>query len=171
MCKVEVDVIVVSVVQGNMLLLEKLIRQVWSDVLLLFIVILCKFDLDVVLNFGWLIVEKLLIDDVSLKLCGQGGVISFDDMCGGLYNGCFNVKVNFDVCQDSVVLIVIKYIVNVLVECLFEVQGKKLLVKGLFDFDVDICISGNSEKFWIDYFNGNVCFSLINGVLFDVNLE
>ena len=123
------------------------------------------------LNFGRLTVEKLPIDDASLKLRGQGGVISLDDMRGGLYNGRFNAKANLDVRQDSAVLTATKHIANVPVERLLEAQGKKPPVKGLLDLDADIRTSGNSEKSWIDHLNGNARFSLINGVLPDANLE
>ena len=123
------------------------------------------------LNFGRLTVEKLPIDDASLKLRGQGGVISLDDMRGGLYNGRFNAKANLDVRQDSAVLTATKHIANVPVERLLEAQGKKPPVKGLLDLDADIRTSGNSEKSWIDHLNGSARFSLINGVLLDANLE
>ncbi len=146
-------------------------RQAWSDAPLLPIATLRKLDLDVALNFGRLTVEKLPIDDASLKLRGQGGVISLDDMRGGLYNGRFNAKANLDVRQDSAVLTATKHIANVPVERLLEAQGKKPPVKGLLDLDADIRTSGNSEKSWIDHLNGNARFSLINGVLPDANLE
>ncbi|MBH9403554.1 AsmA family protein [Pseudomonas aeruginosa] len=169
--KAEGDATVASAAQGNTPLPEKPTRQAWSDAPLLPIATLRKLDLDVALNFGRLTVEKLPIDDASLKLRGQGGVISLDDMRGGLYNGRFNAKANLDVRQDSAVLTATKHIANVPVERLLEAQGKKPPVKGLLDLDADIRTSGNSEKSWIDHLNGNARFSLINGVLPDANLE
>ncbi len=169
--KAEVDATVASAAQGNTPLPEKPTRQAWSDAPLLPMATLRKLDLDVALNFGRLTVEKLPIDDASLKLRGQGGVISLDDMRGGLYNGRFNAKANLDVRQDSAVLTATKHIANVPVERLLEAQGKKPPVKGLLDLDADIRTSGNSEKSWIDHLNGSARFSLINGVLLDANLE
>lgn len=110
--KAEVDATVASAAQGNTPLPEKPTRQAWSDAPLLPIATLRKLDLDVALNFGRLTVEKLPIDDASLKLRGQGGVISLDDMRGGLYNGRFNAKANLDVRQDSAVLTATKHIAN-----------------------------------------------------------
>ena len=85
------------------------------------------------LSFGRLTVEKLPIDDASLKLRGQGGVISLDDMRGGGPTAAFNAKANLDVRQDSAVLTATKHIANVPVERLLEAQGKKPPVKGCSD--------------------------------------
>ena len=93
-----------SAAQGNTPLPEKPTRQAWSDAAAAHMATLRKLDLDVALNFSRLTVEKLPIDDASLKAAWSGGVISLDDMRGGLYNGRFNAKANLDVRQDSAVL-------------------------------------------------------------------
>lgn len=169
--KSEVDATVASATQGDSPLPNQPTQQAWSDAPVLPIARLRALDLDIGLNLGQLTLDKLPINDASLKLRGQGGLLNLEDLRGELYDGKFNAKASLDVRQDVPLLKAQKHIADVPVERLLESQGQKPPVKGLLDLDADISTQGNSQKAWIDNLNGTARFVLTQGVLLNANLE
>lgn len=169
--KSEVEATAASASKGNSPLPNAPTQQAWSDAPALPLVRLRALDLDVGLNLGQLTLDKLPIDNAVLKLHGQNGQLSLDDLRGELYDGRFNAKASLDVRQDVPLLAVQKHIAGVPVEKLLEAQGQKPPVTGLLDLDADLTTQGNSQKAWVDNLNGSAHFALNKGVLLNANLE
>ncbi len=170
--KAEVDATVASATgKGDSPLPNAPTQQAWSDAPLLPLAKLRTLDLDLNLNLGQLTLDKLPIENAVLKLRGQNGQFSLDDMRGELYDGRFNAKASLDVRQDVALLAAQKHIEGVPVEKLLQAQGQKPPVTGLLNLDADITTQGNSQKAWIDNLNGKANFKLSKGVLLNANLE
>ncbi|MCP8467359.1 AsmA family protein [Pseudomonas sp. ZM23] len=169
--KAEVETTTQNAIKGDTPLPNSPTQQAWSDAPVLPIARLRALDLDIGLSLGQLTIDKLPINDASLKLRGQGGLLSLDDLRGELYDGKFNAKASLDVRQDIPLLKAQKHIADVPVERLLESQDQKPPVKGLLDLDADITTQGNSQKAWIDNLNGTARFVMTQGVLLNANLE
>ncbi len=169
--KAEVEATTSNAIQGDTPLPNAPTQQAWSDAPMLPVAKLRSLDLDVALQLGQLSLDKLPIENASLKLHGQDGLLNLDDMRGELYDGKFNATASLDVRQDVPLLKAQKHIADVPVDRLLESQGQKPPVKGLLDLDADITTQGLSQKAWIDNLNGTAHFVLTQGVLLNANLE
>lgn len=170
--KAEVDATLASATtKGDSPLPNAPTQQAWSDTPLLPLARLRGLDLDIALNLGQLTLDKLPIENAVLKLHGQNGQLSLDEMRGELYDGRFNAKASLDVRQDVPLLSAQKHIAGVPIERILEAQGQKPPVTGLLDLDADLTTQGNSQKAWIDNLNGNARFDISKGVLLNANLE
>ncbi|MCY1283508.1 AsmA family protein [compost metagenome] len=146
-------------------------QQAWSDAPLLPVDKLRTLDLELDLALGQLVLDKLPVDNASLKAQGKGGLLTLQDLRGELYNGTFNAQASLDARQPVPLLSARKHISGVPVEKLIESQGQKSPLTGRLDLNSDIRTSGNSQKAWIEALNGTTSFVLNNGVLLDANLE
>ncbi|SDL28479.1 AsmA family protein [Pseudomonas indica] len=146
-------------------------QQAWSEEPVLPLEQLRKLDIEATLSLAQLTLNKLPIENATLKTKGKGGLLNLEDMRGNLYNGTFEAKGQLDVRQQVPQLSAQKRVARIPVEKLIQAQGEKPPVKGLLDMTADIKTSGNSQKAWVDTLNGNANFVLNDGVLVDANLE
>ena len=58
-----------------------------------------KVDLEATLNLGQFTVDKLPMDDVSLKANGKAGLLTLEDLRGGLFGGSFQANAQIDARQ------------------------------------------------------------------------
>ncbi|WP_334180922.1 AsmA family protein [Pseudomonas nitroreducens] len=169
--KAEVEATTSNAIQGDTPLPNAPTQQAWSDAPMLPVAKLRALDLDVALQLGQLTLDKLPIENANLKLHGNDGLLTLDDMRGELFDGKFNATASLDVRQDVPLLKAQKHIADVPVDRLLESQGQKPPVKGLLDLDANITTQGLSQKAWIDNLNGTAHFVLTQGVLLNANLE
>ncbi|AOE87944.1 AsmA family protein [Pseudomonas sp. TCU-HL1] len=167
----EVKPAVAAASQGNTPLPNAPTQAAWSEAPMLPVDQLRKVDLEAALNFGQFTVDKLPMDDVSLKANGKGGLLTLEDLRGDLFGGSFQASAQIDARPAVPLLKAQKRISNVPVEKLLQTQEQKPPVRGLLDMSADITSSGNSQKAWIDGLNGTASFVLNNGALLDANLE
>ncbi|AYF89616.1 AsmA family protein [Pseudomonas sp. DY-1] len=167
----EVKPAVAAASQGNTPLPNAPTQAAWSENPVLPVDQLRKVDLEATLNFGQLTVDKLPMDDVSLKANGKGGLLTLEDLRGGLFGGSFVANAQIDARPAVPLLKAQKRINNVPVEKLLQAQDQKPPVRGLLDLNTNITSSGNSQKAWIDGLNGTASFALNDGALLDANLE
>ncbi len=146
-------------------------QQAWSEQPVLPIDQLRKLNADVNIGLGLLTVDKLPIENASIKANGKDGLLTLETVRGELYNGNFNASASLDVRPAVPLLKVQKRISRIPVEKLLKTQQEKPPVRGLLDLNADISTSGNSEKAWIEGLNGNASFALSDGALIDANLE
>ncbi|WP_044873055.1 AsmA family protein [Pseudomonas sp. LFM046] len=169
--KAEVKATVASASQGNTPLPNAPTQAAWSEAPVLPVDQLRKVDLEATLNVGELTIDKLPMDDFSLKANGKGGLLTLEDLRGGLFGGSFQANAQLDARSAVPLLKGQKRISNVPVEKLLQTQEQKPPVRGLLDMTADISSSGNSQKAWIDGLNGTASFVLNDGALLDANLE
>lgn len=156
---------------GNSPLPEAPTKGAWSTARLLPVERLGKLDVNADLSFGQLTLDKLPIQNASLKANGQGGLLQLESLRGELYNGSFEASGNLDVRQPTPLLGLRTKINRVPVERILESQGQNPPVKGLVTLDSNLTSSGNSQKALIDSLNGSASFVINNGVLLNANLE
>ncbi|MGF6692077.1 AsmA protein [Metapseudomonas resinovorans] len=167
----EVKPAVAAASQGTTPLPNAPTQAAWSEAPILPMDQLRKVDLQATLNLGQFTVDKLPLDDVSLKANGKGGLLTLEDLRGGLLGGSFQASAQIDARPAVPLLKAQKRISNVPVEKLLQAQEQKPPVRGLLDMTADITSSGNSQKAWIDGLNGTASFALNDGALLDANLE
>ncbi|UVE18197.1 AsmA family protein [Pseudomonas sp. LS44] len=146
-------------------------QQAWSGAPIVPVERLRTLDVELDMALGQLTLDKLPIDNASLKLTSKDGLLTLQDLRGELYNGNFNAQASLDVRQPTPLLTAKKRISQVPVEKLVESQGQKSPLTGRLDLVTDITASGNSQKAWIDSLNGTASFTLSDGVLVNANLE
>ena len=146
-------------------------KEAWSNERLLPVERLSKLDVDADLTFGQLILDKLPIQNATLKASGQAGLLTLTSLRGDLYQGNFDAKGTLDVRQQAPVMNVQTQISRVPVEKILESQGKTPPVKGLVTLNSTLTGTGNSQKALIETLNGNASFVINNGVLLNANLE
>lgn len=146
-------------------------QQAWSETPVLPIDRLRKLDLQLNLSLGQLTLDKLPIENASLKAHGKDGLLTLENLRGELYNGNFAVNATLDVRPAIPLLSAQKRLSRIPVEQLLKSQGQKPPLKGLLDLNTDISTSGNSQKAWVEGLNGTASFALSDGVLLDANLE
>jgi len=156
---------------GTTPLPDKPTKGAWSTERLLPVERLAKLDVDADLSFGQLTLDKLPIQNATLKATGQGGLLTLQDLRGELYNGNFNAKGTLDVRQPVPALSIQTSISRVPAEKILESQGKNPPVKGLVTLNSNLTGNGNSQKALIETLNGNASFVINNGVLLNANLE
>ncbi|WP_271409634.1 AsmA family protein [Pseudomonas sp. Q1-7] len=167
----EVKTTVASAAQGTTPLPSAPTQAAWSEAPVLPVDQLRKVDLEATLNLGQFTVDKLPLENVSLKANGKGGLLTLEDLRGGLFGGSFQASAQIDARPAVPLLKGKKRINNVPVEKLLQAQEQKPPVRGLLDLSADISSSGNSQKAWIDGLNGTASFALNDGALLDANLE
>ncbi|MNF37178.1 putative assembly protein [compost metagenome] len=167
----EVKTTVAAASQGNTPLPNAPTQAAWSEAPVLPVDQLRKVDLEAALNIGQLTVDKLPMTDFSLKANGKGGLLTLEDMRGGLFGGNYQASAQIDARPAVPLLKAQKRISNVPVEQLLKALEQKPPVRGLLDMNADITTSGNSQKAWVDGLNGTSSFLLNDGALLDANLE
>ncbi|WP_397450968.1 AsmA family protein [Pseudomonas sp. NA-150] len=143
----------------------------WSETRLLPLERLRKIDVEADLSFGQLTLEKLPIQNASLKTQGFEGQINLETLRGDLYNGSFEAKGSLDVRPDVPLMSVQTVITKVPVERFIQSKNPTPPIKGLLTLHSDVTGKGNSEKALIDSLNGTTNFVLNDGVLVNANLE
>jgi AsmA protein len=146
-------------------------KDAWSNERLLPVERLSKLDVDADLTFGQLTLEKLPIQNATLKANGQGGLLTLANLRGDLYAGNFEASGTLDVRQPVPALNLQTKISRVPVEKILESQGKNPPVKGLVTLNSNVTGNGNSQKALIETLNGTTSFVINNGVLLNANLE
>lgn len=146
-------------------------QHAWSDVAILPLEPLRQLDLQLELALARLTLDKLPIDNASLKAKAKGGLLNLQELRGGLYNGSFKSSGTFDLRTPIALLNLQAGISGVPVEKLLEHQGEKSPVTGSLELNADLRTSGNSQKAWVEGLGGNASFALKHGVLLDANLE
>ncbi|MCY1348165.1 AsmA family protein [compost metagenome] len=167
----EVKTTVAAATQGNTPLPNAPTQAAWSEAPVLPVDQLRKVDLEAALNIGQFTVDKLPMTDFSLKANGKGGLLTLEDLRGGLFGGSFQANAQIDARPAVPLLKAQKRISKVPVEQLLKAQEQKPPVRGLLDLNADITTSGNSQKAWVDGLNGTSSFVLNDGALLDANLE
>ncbi|EXF44610.1 AsmA family protein [Pseudomonas sp. BAY1663] len=114
---------------------------------------------------------KLPFDGFNLKARARDGLLSLQELRGGLYGGRLDTSASLDARPALAQLSVQNRLTGVPAERLLESQGEEVVVKGLLNLDGDLRTQGNSQKAWVDNLNGKVGFIVDNGVLVDANLE
>jgi AsmA protein len=144
----------------------------WSNDRLLPIERLRQLELSADLSFGQLTLNKWPIDNATLKVQGQGGLLTLQDLSGGLYNGTFDTKGTLDVRPATPLLSLQTKVNRVPVEHFIKGHGDNPPpVKGLLTLESNLTGNGNSQKALVDSLNGTASFVLNNGVLVNANLE
>ncbi|MDO8709466.1 MAG: AsmA family protein [Pseudomonas sp.] len=146
-------------------------KTAWSTERLLPVERLRKLDVQADLTFGQLTLDKLPIQNATLKAAGQGGLLTLEELRGDLYGGNFEAKGTLDVRPEVPALNMQTRITKVPVEKILESQGKNPPVKGLVTLNSALTGSGNSQQALIETLNGNASFVINNGVLLNANLE
>ena len=146
-------------------------RGAWSDDRLLPVDRLKALDLQADLSLGQLTLDKLPIQNATLKAQGQGGLLTLESLSGGLYNGTVSSKGTLDV-RPAVPLLALQTRINrVPVEHFIKTQNPNPPLTGLLTLDSNLNGSGNSQKALVETLNGTASFALDNGVLVNANLE
>ncbi|EIK96800.1 AsmA family protein [Pseudomonas sp. M47T1] len=144
----------------------------WSNDTLLPVERLRKLDLQADLSFGQLTLNQWPIDNASLKAQGQNGLITLENLSGGLYDGSFSTKGTLDVRPDKPLVALQTQLNKVPVEHFIKGKnGNPPPVRGLMTLNSNLTGTGNSQKALIDSLNGPANFVLNDGVLVNANLE
>ncbi len=146
-------------------------QQAWSDAPVLPLDRLRTLDAEIGLAVGSLTAMKLPFDGFNLKARARDGLLSLQELRGGLYGGRLDTSASLDARPALAQLSVQNRLTGVPAERLLESQGEEVVVKGLLNLDGDLRTQGNSQKAWVDNLNGKVGFIVDNGVLVDANLE
>ncbi len=146
-------------------------QQAWSSTPMLPLDTLRKLDVQADLGIGQLTIDKLPLENASLKATAKAGLLSLQELRGELYGGEFNATSQLDARPAVPLLTARKQLKRIPVEKLIEAQGEKAPLRGKLDLSADVRTQGNSQKAWVDALTGKANFSLSDGVLVDANLE
>ncbi|HBS80764.1 MAG TPA: AsmA family protein, partial [Pseudomonas sp.] len=114
---------------------------------------------------------KLPVDSFALKARTAGGLLTLEQLRGGLYNGRVEASASLDVRPQVPLITAQTRLARVPIEGLLQSRGEEVVIKGLLNMDSDIRTQGNSQQAWIDNLNGKIGFIIDNGILVDANLE
>ncbi|WP_417787658.1 AsmA family protein [Stutzerimonas xanthomarina] len=156
---------------GTTPLPDKPTQQAWSSASVLPISALRSLDTRVSLNIDSFIAMKLPVDNFTLKARTAGGMLTLEQLRGGLYNGRIEASASLDVRPQVPLITAQTRLARVPIEGLLQSQGEQVVIKGLINLDSDISTQGNSQQAWIDNLNGKIGFIIDNGILVDANLE
>ncbi len=156
---------------GTTPLPDKPTQQAWSSASVLPISALRSLDTRVSLNIDSLIAMKLPVDNFALKARTAGGMLTLEQLRGGLYNGRLEASASLDVRPQVPLITAQTRLARVPIEGLLKSQGEQVVIKGLVNLDSDLRTQGNSQQAWIDNLNGKIGFIIDNGILVDANLE
>ncbi|MGB4076047.1 AsmA family protein [Pseudomonas sp.] len=146
-------------------------QQAWSSREALPVEALRKLDLQLDLSLTQLTVQQQAASNVSLKASSQNGLLTLQELRGGLDNGSFEATASIDVRPTVPLLRVQKTLTRIPVEPFLKKPEQASPIKGLLDLKADLSTSGNSQQAWVDGLNGSASFALEDGVLVDANLE
>lgn len=156
---------------GTTPLPSKPTQSAWSDADLLPVSVLRRLDTQLKLDIDSLTAMKLPVEGFALRARSADGLVTVEELRGGLYNGRLEASASLDVRPAIPLLNTQARLARVPVERLLKSQDEKVVVKGLLNLDADLRTQGNSQKAWIDNLNGKIGFIIDNGVLVDANLE
>ncbi|WPO99674.1 AsmA family protein [Pseudomonas sp. HR96] len=156
---------------GTTPLPDKPSHVAWSNDRLLPIQLLRELDLQADLSLGQLTLQQLPIQNAALKLQAAGGLLTLDQLSGGLYNGSFQSHALLDVRPEQPLLAIQTKLDRVPIERFIKTQNPNPPMTGLLTLDSDLQGRGNSQKALIDSLGGKANFSVSNGVLVNANLE
>ncbi len=144
----------------------------WSTDTLLPVERLRKLDLHADLSFGQLTLNQWPIDNASLKAQGQDGLITLENLSGGLYDGTFSSKGTLDVRPDKPLVALQTQLNKVPVEHFIKGRNNGAApVRGLMTLNSNLTGTGNSQSALIGSLNGTANFVLNDGVLVNANVE
>jgi len=144
----------------------------WSDDRLLPVDRLKTLDVQADLSLGQLTLNKLPIANASLKAQAKNGLLTLENLSGGLYNGSVQSSGTLDVRPAVPALALQTRVKRVPIEHFIQPQSAKPPpVKGLLTLDSKLSGAGNSQKALIETLNGTASFTLDNGVLLNANVE
>lgn len=156
---------------GTTPLPNKPTQQAWSDAAVLPIGALRSLDTRINLNIDSLTAMNLPLDSFALKARSSGGLLTLEELRGGLYNGRLEASASLDVRPQVPLVTAQTRIARVPIEQLLKSQNEEVVIKGLLNLDGDLRTQGNSQKAWINNLNGKIGFIIDNGILVDANLE
>tara|TARA_R100001143_G_scaffold15560_2_gene17781 strand:+ start:5023 stop:7248 length:2226 start_codon:yes stop_codon:yes gene_type:complete len=146
-------------------------QQAWSSTTALPVSALRNLDTRINLSIDNLTAMKLPVDSFALKARTAGGLLTLEQLRGGLYNGRVEASASLDVRPQVPLITAQTRLARVPIEGLLQSQGEEVVIKGLLNLDSDIRTQGNSQQAWIDNLNGKIGFIIDNGILVDANLE
>ncbi|HAW22807.1 MAG: AsmA family protein [Gammaproteobacteria bacterium] len=146
-------------------------QQAWSSTTALPVSALRNLDTRINLGIDNLTAMKLPVDNFALKARTAGGLLTLEQLRGGLYNGRVEASASLDVRPQVPLITAQTRLARVPIEGLLQSQGEEVVIKGLLNLDSDIRTQGNSQQAWIDNLNGKIGFIIDNGILVDANLE
>jgi len=156
---------------GTTPLPDKPTQAAWSDAEMLPVTTLRRLDTAIKLNIDNLTALDLPLDGFAVRAHSTGGLLTLDELRGGLYNGSLDASASLDVRPAVPLLSAETRLARVPVEQLLRSQNEKIIIKGLLNLHGDLHTQGNSQKAWIDNLDGNIGFIIDNGILVDANLE
>lgn len=156
---------------GTTPLPDKPTQQAWSSASALPINALRNLDTRINLTIDSLIAMKLPVDNFALKARTAGGLLTLEELRGGLYNGRLDASASLDVRPQVPLITAQTRLARVPIEGLLQSQDEQVVIKGLLNLDSDLRTQGNSQQAWIDNLNGKIGFIIDNGILVDANLE
>jgi len=156
---------------GTTPLPDKPTQHAWSSESILPIKALRALDTRVNLNIDSLTVMKLPVDNFAVKARAAGGLLTLEQLRGGLYNGRLDASASLDVRPQMPLLTAQTNLAHVPIESLLKSQDEQVVIKGLLNLDAALRTQGDSQKAWIDNLNGKIGFIIDNGILVDANLE
>jgi AsmA protein len=156
---------------GTTPLPDKPTQQAWSSTTALPVSALRNLDTRINLSIDNLTAMKLPVDNFALKARTAGGLLTLEQLRGGLYNGRVEASASLDVRPQVPLITAQTRLARVPIEGLLQSQGEEVVIKGLLNLDSDISTQGNSQQAWIDNLNGKIGFIIDNGILVDANLE
>jgi AsmA protein len=156
---------------GTTPLPDKPTQQAWSSTTALPVSALRNLDTRINLSIDNLTAMKLPVDNFAVKARTAGGLLTLEQLRGGLYNGRVEASASLDVRPQVPLITAQTRLARVPIEGLLQSQGEEVVIKGLLNLDSDIRTQGNSQQAWIDNLNGKIGFIIDNGILVDANLE
>ncbi|WP_019411759.1 AsmA family protein [Pseudomonas psychrophila] len=156
---------------GDSPLPEAPTKSGWSTAKIIPVAHLKTLDLNADISFGQLTLSKLPIQNAVLKANSKDGVLTLENLSGGLYKGTFAANGSLDVQPIQPLVKLQTRITHVPVEKILQSQGQKPPVTGLLTLNSNVTASGNSQSALIQSLNGNASFALNNGVLLNANIE
>jgi AsmA protein len=156
---------------GTTPLPDKPTQHAWSSASALPINALRNLDTRVNLNIDSFTAMKLPLDSFALRARTAGGLLTLEQLRGGLYNGRLEASASLDVRPQVPLITAQTRMARVPIEGLLQSQGEQVVIKGLLNLDSDLRTQGNSQQAWVDNLNGKIGFIIDNGILVDANLE
>ncbi|WP_407293474.1 AsmA family protein [Stutzerimonas zhaodongensis] len=156
---------------GTTPLPDKPTQHAWSSDSILPIQALRALNTRLNVNINSLTAMKLPVDNFTLKARSAGGLLTLEQLRGGLYNGRMDASASLDVRPQIPLLTARTHLAHVPIESLLKSQDEQIVIKGLLNLDADLRTQGDSQQAWIDNLNGKIGFIIDNGILVDANLE
>jgi len=149
-------------------------KVIWRDRAILPLRHLRRMDVQLDLAVQQLALKQLLIENLRLQASNQNGVLTLQTLQGTLGEGNFVVQGDINITDAQSPLLKADIKLN-------ELPLEKLLAQtaaavadkltGNLTAELALRTRGNSEKNWVNNLNGNIHWSIKNGVLGGVNVE